>query len=92
GNWRSAAGDIEQATVTPSVTARWFSGNLTWPWDSWKQAYAMAHFNPDVAMDNIRTVFQEQVQADDKIRPQDKGYLLDVLTYTKPVSRGGAGS
>ncbi|MGF1786674.1 alpha-glucosidase [Photobacterium swingsii] len=92
GNWRSAAGDIKQATVTPSVTARWFSGNLTWPWDSWKQAYAMAHFNPDVAMDNIRTVFQEQIQANDKIRPQDKGYLLDVLTYTKPTTRGGAGS
>ncbi|MCW8330784.1 alpha-glucosidase [Photobacterium sp. SDRW27] len=92
GNWRSAAGDIEQATVTPSVTARYFSGNLTWPWDTWKQAYAMAHFNPDVAMDNIRTVFQFQVQADDVIRPQDKGYLLDVVTYTKPESRGGAGS
>ncbi|MEH6453738.1 MAG: alpha-glucosidase [Psychromonas sp.] len=92
GNWRSAAGDITQATVTPSVTARWFSGANTWPWDTWKQAYAMAHFNPDVAMDNIRSVFQGQVQSDDVIRPQDEGYLLDVLTYTKPVSRGGAGS
>lgn len=92
GNWRSAAGDIKQATVTPSVTARWFSGALTWPWDSWKQAYAMAHFNPDVAMDNIRTVFQNQIQADDPIRPQDEGYLLDVVTYTKPESRGGAGA
>lgn len=92
GNWRSAAGDVHQATVTPSVTARWFSGNLTWPWDTWKQAYAMAHFNPDVAMDNIRTVFEYQVQEDDKIRPQDKGYLLDVVTYTLPESRDGAGS
>lgn len=92
GNWRSAAGDINQATVTPSVTARWFSGANTWPWDTWKQAYAMAHFNPDVAMDNIRSVFQNQIQSDDVIRPQDEGYLLDVLTYTKPSSRGGAGS
>ena len=92
GNWRSAAGDINQATVTPSVTARWFSGANTWPWDTWKQAYAMAHFNPDVAMDNIRSVFQGQIRADDIIRPQDEGYLLDVLTYTKPISRGGAGS
>ncbi len=40
GNWRSAAGEVEHDTVTPSVTARWFSGNLTWPWDTWKQAYA----------------------------------------------------
>ncbi|MGF1679960.1 alpha-glucosidase [Photobacterium minamisatsumaniensis] len=92
GNWRSAAGDVHQSTVTPSVTARWFSGNLTWPWDTWKQAYAMAHFNPDVAMDNIRTVFEYQVQEDDVIRPQDKGYLLDVVTYTLPENRGGAGS
>lgn len=92
GNWRSAAGEVEHDTVTPSVTARWFSGNLTWPWDTWKQAYAMAHFNPDVAMENIRTVFQYQVQEDDPIRPQDKGYLLDVVTYTAPETRGGAGS
>lgn len=92
GNWRSAAGEITQSTVTPSVTARWFSGSNTWPWDTWKQAYAMAHFNPDVAMDNIRTVFQYQVQANDPVRPQDKGYLLDVITYTAPESRGGAGS
>lgn len=92
GNWRSAAGDIHQSTVTPSVTARWFSGNLTWPWDTWKQAYAMAHFNPDVAMDNIRTVFEYQVKGNDPIRPQDQGYLLDVVSYSLPQSRGGAGS
>lgn len=92
GNWRSSAGDLKYDTVTPSVTARWFSGNLTWPWDTWKQAYAMAHFNPDVAMNNIRTVFQYQVQESDIIRPQDKGYLLDVVTYTTTTERGGAGS
>ncbi len=28
----------------PSNTARWFDG--VWAWDSWKHAYAMAHFNP----------------------------------------------
>lgn len=78
-NWRSPAGVVEHHTVTPSVTARWFSGNLTWPWDTWKQAYAMAHFNPDIAMENIRTVFQFQVQADDILRPWDKGFLLDVV-------------
>ena len=79
GNWRSPAGVVKHHTVTPSVTARWFSGNLTWPWDTWKQAYAMAHFNPDIAMENIRTVFQFQVKADDALRPWDKGFLLDVV-------------
>ncbi|XPE40142.1 hypothetical protein ACNKHK_19955 [Shigella flexneri] len=35
--------------MTPSVTGRRFSGNQTWPWDTWKQAFAMAHFNPEIA-------------------------------------------
>ncbi|XPE42832.1 hypothetical protein ACNKHV_19500 [Shigella flexneri] len=46
GNWRSPGGAVNFNTVTPSVTGRWFSGNQTWPWDTWKQAFAMAHFNP----------------------------------------------
>ncbi|MFA0521732.1 alpha-glucosidase, partial [Vibrio sp. 10N.222.55.E8] len=66
-NWRGAAGALDHDTVTPSVTAPYFSGNMTWPWDTWKQAYAMSHFNPDVAMENIRTVFQYQVQSDDPV-------------------------
>ena len=86
-NWRGEAGSIKTDTVTPSVTAPYFSGNLTWPWDTWKQAYAMAHFNPDVAMDNIRTVFQFQIQGDDVLRPWDKGYLLDVVGYNLSAER-----
>ena len=88
GNWRSPAGFVSYDTVTPSVTARWFSGNLTWPWDTWKQAYAMAHFNPDLAMNNIRTVFEHQVKADDILRPYDKGYLLDVVGMNLSKERG----
>ncbi len=79
GNWRSPAGVLDHHTVTPSVTARWFSGNLTWPWDTWKQAYAMAHFNPDIAMENIRAVFQYQITENDSLRPYDNGFLLDVV-------------
>ncbi|PSW74316.1 alpha-glucosidase [Photobacterium sp. GB-50] len=90
GNWRSPAGMVSHDTVTPSVTARWFSGNLTWPWDTWKQAYAMAHFNPDLAMENIRTVFEHQVKADDVLRPYDKGYLLDVVGMNMSQQRGDA--
>ncbi|EAR53970.1 hypothetical protein SKA34_07368 [Photobacterium sp. SKA34] len=90
GNWRSSAGMVSHDTVTPSVTARWFSGNLTWPWDTWKQAYAMAHFNPDLAMENIRTVFEHQVQADDVLRPYDRGYLLDVVGMNMSKQRGDA--
>lgn len=86
-NWRGAAGAIAHDTVTPSVTASYFSGNLTWPWDTWKQAYAMAHFNPDVAMENIKTVFQYQIKANDSVRPWDEGYLLDVVAYNLPPER-----
>ena len=63
GNWRSPAGNLTHDGVTPSVTARWFNG--VWAWDSWKHAYAMAHFNSDIAKENIRAMFAYQVEADD---------------------------
>jgi len=81
---------LSHDTVTPSVTARWFSGNLTWPWDTWKQAYAMAHFNPNIAMENIRAVFQYQIQDNDALRPYDKGFLLDVVGMNMSDIRGEA--
>ncbi|OAJ92484.1 alpha-glucosidase [Vibrio bivalvicida] len=91
GNWRGVAGAMKFDSVTPSVTARWFSGNQTWPWDTWKQAYAMAHFNPDVAKDNIRAMFAYQIQANDPVRPWDKGYVPDLLAYNLSPERGGDG-
>ena len=91
GNWRGAAGAMEFDSVTPSVTARWFSGNQTWPWDTWKQAYAMAHFNPEVAKDNIRAMFAYQIQADDAVRPWDEGFIPDLLAYNTSPERGGDG-
>ncbi|OCH26730.1 alpha-glucosidase [Aliivibrio fischeri] len=90
-NWRGAAGAMQFDSVTPSVTARWFSGNQTWPWDTWKQAYAMAHFNPEVAKDNIRAMFAYQIQADDAVRPWDKGFMPDLVAYNTSPERGGDG-
>ncbi len=92
GNWRGAAGAMKFDSVTPSVTGRWFSGNQTWPWDTWKQAYAMAHFNPDVAKDNIRAVFAFQTQPDDPLRPWDAGFIPDLIAYNPSPERGGDGS
>ncbi|MCW8344785.1 alpha-glucosidase [Vibrio sp. ZSDZ65] len=91
GNWRGVAGAMKFDSVTPSVTARWFSGNQTWPWDTWKQAYAMAHFNPTVAQDNIRAMFAYQIQADDAVRPWDEGFIPDLLAYNISPDRGGDG-
>ncbi|MUJ27260.1 alpha-glucosidase [Aliivibrio fischeri] len=90
-NWRGAAGAMQFDSVTPSVTARWFSGNQTWPWDTWKQAYAMAHFNPEVAKNNIRAMFAYQIQADDAVRPWDKGFIPDLVAYNTSPERGGDG-
>jgi putative isomerase len=89
GNWRSAAGNLLHDSVTPSVTARWFNG--TWAWDSWKHAYAMARFNPSTAQDNIRTLFDYQINRNDKIRPQDEGMIIDAIFYNKDAPRGGDG-
>lgn len=92
GNWRGVAGAMKFDSVTPSVTGRWFSGNQTWPWDTWKQAYAMAHFNPEVAKDNIRAVFAWQIPADDPLRPWDAGFVPDLIAYNTSPERGGDGS
>ena len=78
-------------TVTPSVTGRWFSGNQTWPWDTWKQAFAMAHFNPEIAKENIRAVFSWQIQPGDTVRPQDVGFVPDLIAWNLSPERGGDG-
>jgi len=89
GNWRSAAGEIKHDMVSPSVTARWFNG--AWAWDTWKHAYAMANFNPEIAQNNIRAMFDYQIQADDELRPQDAGMVIDAVFYNKDKARGGKG-
>lgn len=91
GNWRSPGGAVAHNTVTPSVTARWFSGNQTYAWDSWKIASAMVHFNPEIAKDSIRALFDWQIQLNDPIRPQDAGMILDLVTWNTIPERGGDG-
>ncbi|MGR1227625.1 alpha-glucosidase [Escherichia coli] len=91
GNWRSPGGAVKYNTVTPSVTGRWFSGNQTRPWDTWKQAFAMAHFNPDIAKENIRAVFSWQIQPGDRVRPQDVGFVPDLIAWNLSPERGGDG-
>ena len=89
GNWRGAAGALKHDGVTPSVTARWFTG--FWAWDSWKHAYALAHIDPELAKDNIRAMFDYQVGEDDPLRPQDHGTVIDAIFYNKDVARKGDG-
>ena len=78
-NWRSPAGAIEHSGITPSVSYRWFNG--LWAWDSWKNATAVAGFDPELAKDSVRTMFDYQVQSNDKERPQDAGAIIDAIYY-----------
>ena len=88
-NWRSSAGAIKHDGVTPSVSYKWFNG--FWAWDSWKQAVATVYFNEELAKNNIRALFDYQIQADDKIRPQDKGAIIDAIFYNTDEERDGDG-
>ncbi len=92
GNWRSPAGALKFDTLSPSVTSRWFSGNQTWPWDSWKHIAALAYFEPELAKAHMRAVFAEQIKANDPVRPQDAGMLPDLIAYNRSAERGGDGS
>jgi len=88
-NWRSPAGAVKHQGVSPSVTARWFNG--FWAWDSWKHAYALARIAPELAKDNMRTMFDYQVSEHDGLRPQDAGMVIDAIFFNKDSARGQDG-
>ncbi|NWO14104.1 alpha-glucosidase [Virgibacillus sp.] len=88
-NWRSPAGAIKHDGIIPSMSYKWFIG--MWAWDSWKQAVALAEFHPELAKNNIRALFDYQIQSDDQVRPQDAGAIIDAIFYNQDASRGGEG-
>ncbi len=57
-NWRTASKDILHDGVFPSVNYQGFYG--VWSWDSWKQAAGIATYFPELAKDNIRSMFDYQ--------------------------------
>ena len=68
-NWRSAAGDLLHAGSNPSYTG---FVNGIWSWDSWKIASANVIYNPEMAKDEMRTLFD--YQAEDGMVPDFIGY------------------
>ena len=42
------------------MSYKWFIG--MWAWDSWKADVATADFNPELAKNNMRTLFDYQIQ------------------------------
>lgn len=59
-NWRSAAKDLLHDGTFPSISYQGFYG--FWSWDSWKHAVAYSYFAPEIAKDNIRSMFDYQDQ------------------------------
>lgn len=88
-NWFSSAGAIQHDGIVPSMSYKWFVG--MWAWDSWKQVVATTYFNPDLAKDNVRALFDYQITSDDSVRQQDAGAIIDCIFYNQNADRGGDG-
>lgn len=71
-NWRSAKGGLLHEGVVPSHAVGYFVG--FWAWDSWKHAVALASFAPELAKNQVRTMFDYQ---------QDDGMIIDCIYVNK---------
>lgn len=78
-NRRSSAGKILSEGVVPSTFYKWFNG--VWAWDSWKHSVGLAPYMPEVAKNNIRSMFDYQVSSTDTDRPWDEGMILDCIFF-----------
>ena len=58
-NWRAPLGDLHHDGLFPSYSNSGFSA--FWAWDSWKHAAALAQFAPDIAMQQVRAMFDYQL-------------------------------
>lgn len=60
-NWKSAYGDLHYDGLFPSYAVNYFNG--FWAWDSWKHSVALAKFEPELAKNQIRTMYDYQNDA-----------------------------
>lgn len=88
-NWLSPAGKLKHDGIVPAMGDRWFVG--LWAWDSWKEATAVAEYDPQLAESVVRSLFDYQIQPDDSLRPQDAGMIPDAIFYNQDQYRGGDG-
>ena len=71
-NWRSPRGSLTSDGLFPSSAVSYFNG--FWAWDSWKHAVALARFDPALAKQQVRTMFEHQ---------NERGMVADVV-YVDP--------
>ncbi len=79
-NWRTHRGGLLHEGVVPSHAVGYFVG--FWAWDSWRFAAALAKFNPELARNNIRAMFDYQLP---------DGMIIDCI-YTNPSENNGRNS
>lgn len=60
-NWRSPYGELKHEGLFPSYSRGYFRG--FWAWDSWKHAVALSHFEPEVAKNQVRAMYDFQNEA-----------------------------
>ena len=54
-NWRIPAGELKHSGLFPSYHYIWFHG--FWAWDSWKHAVALVHYDPVLAKEQVRAMY-----------------------------------
>ena len=71
-NWRTHRGGLLHEGIVPSHAVGYFVG--FWAWDSWRFSAGTAKFDPELAKNNIRAMFDYQ---------QPDGMVIDCI-YTDP--------
>ena len=79
-NWRIHRGGLLHEGIVPSHAAYYFVG--FWAWDTWRFSAALAKFDPKLAKDNIRAMFDYQ---------QPDGMIIDCI-YTDPAENNARDS
>ena len=79
-NWRTHRGGLPHEGIVPSHAAYYFVG--FWAWDTWRFSAALAKFDPELAKDNIRAMFDYQ---------QPDGMIIDCI-YTDPAENNARDS
>lgn len=79
-NWRTHRGGLLHEGIVPSHAAYYFVG--FWAWGTWRFSAALAKFDPELAKDNIRAMFDYQ---------QPDGMIIDCI-YTDPAENNARDS
>lgn len=79
-NWRTHRGGLLHEGIVPSHAVYYFVG--FWAWDTWRFSAALAKFDPELAKDNIRAMFDYQ---------QPDGMIIDCI-YTDPAENNARDS